>query len=119
MGVIGLLALVVSSCDISYPSGDHTATVRYQNCKASNQHLLAQLSGNSTWKSGTYSHGSPCAGGVAARLLYKWTDGNIYMNSWVWDVQAAASYNVGAVSSPESHHTVCRSSTNCKDDFVN
>ena len=118
-----LATLLFASCDIpfqGYVNTYHEKVVAHASCTGTElRHMRAYpYPAHVRWWSVTDGMTSAGCSGVAARLLYRWTDGNFYLNAWVWGSEYARSTNDGAVSSPESQHIVCSSSSSCRN-FTN
>ena len=112
--VVVMTLVVLTSCDLT-SDGLHQATTSHGSCRdVTLSHSRGHVRGTSTvfWQSGTSDYHASCAG-LAARLLYRWSDGRFYENQWVWAVASAWSENYGAVASPAAEHWLCAASSDC------
>lgn len=111
--------LSLASCDMSSPADSHSTQTSHGSCIARLYHSRLESPAfyrEIKWVSATYAAGSGyggCGGGVRAQLLYRWTDGNLYQNSWNFHHNYAQAPTEGAVSSPKSLHIECVSTFSC------
>jgi hypothetical protein len=117
LGVLVACLMVVTACDLPAGGGSHSANINYKGCPGQLTHSHYPPSAGNFWFSTTSANTSDpdCLGGVASRLEYRWTDGHIYWNSWIWGTNVISSVNEGAAASPRAFHIVCHLSSDCKN----
>ncbi|QXC60690.1 hypothetical protein KSP35_20585 [Aquihabitans sp. G128] len=110
--LLGAVMVSLTSCELP-EAGTHHADYRtFGTCKALDDHYREEddVFGSLTWR-----HADGACAGVAAQLVFKGTDGELYQNQWNWATNVADAPQSNAVASPVSRHRHCSASGSCGD----